>query len=130
MHEIPKKVMTGNGPFDVTRKFLLAAAAPPEQWQAAVQRLIAMEPILDACVDQRGRLHIAYDASCIGIRDIEPLLDEMGVDRASDFWSRLKLSWYRFLDENAKSNATSGSGACCNRPPSAYSRSRDVGKVR
>lgn len=127
MSEPQKKVKTGRGPFDVTRKIPLASAIV-EQLQAAVQRFASIESILDARVDQRGQLRIVYDASRVGMCDIERLLDELGVERASDFWSRLKLSWYRFLDENAKFNAASGGGACCNRPPATHTRSRDAGK--
>ncbi|WP_223248441.1 hypothetical protein [Sulfurirhabdus autotrophica] len=128
MNKTPKKMKPGKGPFDVTRKILLAPTAP-ERWHEAVTRLKTIEPIIDANIDQNGRLRISYDASCVGMRDIEPLLDEMSVYRASGFWSRIKLSWYRFLDENAKSNAVSGGGACCNRPPAAHDGSSDAGKA-
>lgn len=118
----------GKGFFDVTRKIPLALAAT-EKWQAAVQQLAAIEPILDAHVSQRGLLRISYDASCVGMREIEALLDEAGIARTSGFWWRLKSAWYRFLDDNAKSNAHSGGGACCNRPPFASGGSSDPGKL-
>lgn len=127
--ETQEKAKTGKGPFDVTRKILLAPAAA-EKLKDAAQQLMAVEPIIDARVDQRGRLRISYDASCVGIRDIEALLDKAGIARASGAWWWLKSVWYRFLDENAKSNARSEGGACCNRPPSVPGGSSDAGKVR
>jgi hypothetical protein len=129
MSEMLKKAKADKGPFDVTRKIQLAPAAT-EKLQDAVQQLTAIETIIDAHVDRHGQLRISYDASSAGIRDIEVLLDKAGVARASGFWWRLKSAWYRFLDENAKSNARSGSGACCNRPPSAPHGSGDTRKVR
>lgn len=107
-----------HGAFDVERRIPLAAVAMG-QLQEAVRQLRAMEPVNDAQVDKRGRLRIAYDASRIGLREIEEMLDESGIARATGFWPKLRLAWYRYLDENARANARSGSGACCNRPPPA-----------
>jgi hypothetical protein len=113
--------MKQKGPYDVTRTILLAPAAA-EKLNAATQRLRDIEPIIDVHVDKRGRLRISYDASCVGIRDVEGLLDEEGIARSSTFWWHLKSAWYRFLDNNARSNALSQGGACCSRPPPAGGR--------
>jgi hypothetical protein len=117
-----------NGPFDVNRKIPLEAVAA-EQLQEVMRQLRAMEPVFDAEVASQGQLRIAYDASRIGLRDIEMLLDKSGIARSGGLWSKLKLAWYRFLDENAKANAGSGGGACCNRPP-PVPHGRDTGKAR
>lgn len=129
MSETRKKVKPSKGPFDVTRKISLAPA-PTEKLQDAVRRLTSIEPIIDTHVDRHGQLRISYDASRVGIRDIEAMLDKAGIACTSGFWWRLKSAWYRFLDENAKSNARSGGGACCNRPPSVSGGSSDTRKVR
>jgi hypothetical protein len=105
-----------HGAFDVERRIPLGAVAVASL-QEAVQQLRAMESVSDAQVDKQGRLRVAYDASRIGMREIEEMLDHLGIALAGGFWSRQKLAWYRFLDENAKANAHAGSGACCNRPP-------------
>lgn len=128
MSETRRKVKHSKGPFDVTRKISLVPTAA-EKLQDAVQQLTAIELIIDAHVDRHGQLRISYDASSVGIRDIEALLDKLDIARKSDIWWRLKSAWYRFLDENAKSNARSGGGACCNRPPSAHGGGNDAGKV-
>ncbi len=129
MNETRRKVKPSKGPFDVTRKISLAPTAT-EKLQKAVQQFTAIEPIINAHVDRHGQLRISYDASSVGIRDIEALLDKLDLARTSDIWWRLKSAWYRFLDENAKFNARSGGGACCNRPPSAHGGGgNDAGKV-
>ncbi|MBD3610100.1 MAG: hypothetical protein HUJ30_06085 [Gammaproteobacteria bacterium] len=79
--------------------------------------LSQQDAVIDAHINKRERLRAAYDASRIGMRDIETLLDAIGVARDPSLWSRLKLSWFRMTDENARDNARAGTGACCNRPP-------------
>ncbi|MFH1494374.1 MAG: hypothetical protein ABIG70_06215 [Pseudomonadota bacterium] len=117
-----------SGSFGVSRKIPLAPV-DAERLQEAVRQLRAVEPVIDAQVDQRGQLHVSYDASSVGMGDIEMILDKAGIARAGTLWWKLKSGWYRFVDENAQSNARSGDGACCNRPPSAYSGSNDAGKI-
>jgi hypothetical protein len=114
------------GPFDVKRKIPLAPTKP-DKMKDAIDHLKAIEPIIDAKVDQRSNLHMAYDASCVSIRDIESLLNESGISLAPGMLCRLKSSWYRFLDGNTRSNALSKGGACCSRPPPGAG---DTGKVR
>jgi len=127
MHQALKKEQADKGPFDVSRKIPLAPAAA-EALQDAVRQLTAVDSILDAHIDRHGQLRISYDSASVGIRDIEALLDETGVARAAGAGWRLKSAWYRFLDENARANARSQGGACCNRPPSAPGTRDDSGK--
>jgi hypothetical protein len=117
-----------NGPFDVTRKIPLQFVAA-EQLQEAARKLRAIEGVIDAQVDEEGTIRVSYTASRTGLRDIEVFLDKSGIARTGGLWSKLKLAWYRFLDENAKANAGSGGGACCNRPP-PVPHGRDTGKAR
>ena len=121
MTTVLEKTAKGNGPFDVARKITLAST-PIEKLQEVIRQLKAIDSIIDAKACQQNKLHIAYDNSRIGIHDIETVLDTAGVVRASGYWCHLKSMWYGYLDENAKSNAHSGGGACCNRPPSAFAR--------
>lgn len=116
-----------NGSFDVSRTIPLAPVGA-ERLQEAMIQLRAIEPVIDAQVDQRGQLHVSYDASSVGMQDIEMILDQAGIARAGTLWWKLKSGWYRFVDENAKSNARSGDGACCNRPPSEYRASNDAAR--
>lgn len=116
-----------NDSFDVSRTIPLAPV-DTGRLQEAMTRLRAIEPVIDVQVDQRGRLHVLYDASSISMQDIEAILEKSGIVRAENFWWKLKSGWYRFVDENAKSNASSGEGACCNRPPSEYRASNNAGR--
>ena len=126
MNETGEKLT--KGPFDVNRTIPLFLV-PAEKLQQAVEKISRLEPVIDVHADRQDRLHIRYDASVVSIRDIERLLDEAGVVRPSGFWWRFKLAWYRFLDDNARSNALSKGGACCSRPPSKWSRERDVDRT-
>ncbi|MGE5319451.1 MAG: hypothetical protein ACM3KD_04670 [Hyphomicrobiaceae bacterium] len=127
MSEALKREKPGGGAFDVTRNIPLAPIAA-EKLQDAVRQLAALEPVLDAYVDRHGRLHVAYDTAYLDLGGIERLLDKAGVARAPGAWWRLKSAWYRFLDGNARANAHSQGGACCNRPPAASGGNRDAGK--
>lgn len=128
MSETREKGKVDKGPFDVSRRIPLAPGAA-EKLQDAVRLLTALDPILDAHIDRRGHLRVSYAASHIDIRDIEILLDKAGIARASASWWRLKSAWCRFLDGNARANARSQGGACCNRPPAASGSGRDAGKM-
>lgn len=115
-----------NSAFVVSRNIPLQPCEA-EKLQEAIRDLVARDLIVGARPDQRGRLRISYDASCVGIRDIENWLEAAGIRIAPGFVWRVKSSWYAFLDGNAKSNAKSSGGACCNRPPPG---SGDAGKMR
>ncbi len=128
MSETRKKEKPDKKPFDVSRKIPLAPVAA-EKLQDAVRQLAALDPLLDVRVDRHGQLLVSYDASHVGIQDIEALLDKADLLRAPGAWWRLKSAWYRFLDQNAHANAHSHAGACCNRPPLAPGRNSDAGKM-
>ncbi|MGA7179718.1 MAG: hypothetical protein WBX11_09060 [Thiobacillaceae bacterium] len=105
-----------NDAFAVTRTIPISGADPGEL-ERAIQNLGRIECVAYARASGNGRLRVRYDASCVGFRDIERLLDEAGVSRPSSFWWRIRSAWYAFLDQNARSNAIGGGGACCNKPP-------------
>lgn len=109
-------IKRAKGPFDVNRRIAVASGSP-EQLHQAIQRLREMAPVIDVELDRQNRLHVVYDASRLGMREIESLLGNSGITSGNGLWSNLKQEWYRFLDDNARDNARSGGGACCNRPP-------------
>lgn len=104
------------GAFAVNR-IIPVATVSQEKLQQAAHELGQQSAVIDARIDKRGRLRAAYDASRIGMHDIELVLDDLGIPRDTAFWSRVKLAWFRLTDENARDNARAGSGSCCNRPP-------------
>lgn len=115
-----------DGPFVVCRNIPLLQFET-ETLQEVIGDLVAKDLIVGARTDSHNRLQVSYDTSCVGIRDVETWLKEAGIRIAQGFGWKLKSAWYAFLDENAKSNAKSSAGACCNRPPPG---SGDAGKVR
>ncbi|MHB1084869.1 MAG: hypothetical protein ACYCZA_08515 [Thiobacillus sp.] len=112
-------------PFDVDRTIPLRPVAA-DTLEQAIRKMTTLESVIDAHADPRGPLRIRYDASRVGIRDIERLLDESGIGRPSSAWWQFKSAWYRFLDDNARTNAHASGGACCNRAPTPWSGDHDV----
>lgn len=107
---------TLNDAFVVTRTILISAAGPGKL-ERAIDSLKRIEPVAYAKAAGRDRLQVRYDASSIGFHDIEHLLDEAGIARPTSVWWRFRSAWYAFVDQNARSNARGGGGACCNKPP-------------
>jgi len=65
----------------------------------------------------RRRIRVNYDASRLDYQALLQALAEAGLPAANDRWSRLRGSWYQYLDGNARDNAKAPKSACCNRPP-------------
>lgn len=105
-----------NGAFTVNR-IIPVVQVSQDKLQEAVRALRQQNAVIDAHVDQRGRLRATYDASRLNMRDIELMLDCLKIPRDTSLWSRMKLAWFRLTDDNARDNAQAGNGACCNRPP-------------
>lgn len=105
-----------NEAFAVTRTIPIGAT-PSGQLERVIDRLEHVQPVAYAKATSKKQLRVRYDASCVGFREIERLLDEAGIARPTGVWWRLRSAWYAFVDQNARSNARSGSGGCCNRPP-------------
>lgn len=104
-----------NEAFAVTRTIPIGATASGKL-ERVIDRLEHVESVAYAKATGKKQLRVRYDASCVGFREIERLL-EAGIARPTGVWWRLRSAWYAFIDQNARSNARSGSGACCNRPP-------------
>jgi hypothetical protein len=115
-----------SNPFAVSRTVPLKPAAL-DRVRDVIKSLESRDLIVGARLDDRNRLHVVYDSSCVGIRDIENWLYDSGLSAESGFGWRMKSAWYAFLDENAKSNARASGGSCCNRPPPGCG---DAGKPR
>lgn len=109
-------VSGGKSAFSVSRSIPLKPF-DEERLREAIRNLVARGLILGARKISGNRLHVTYDASRVGIRDVESWLIEAGIAIGQGFGWKLKSALYAFLDENAKSNAHSSGGACCNRPP-------------
>ncbi|MBV1928343.1 MAG: cation transporter [Gammaproteobacteria bacterium] len=62
-------------------------------------------------------LNLAYDASRICLDGIEDQLKQYDVEVSHDWWTRFKESYYKFVDQNVKDNASHEPWSCHKRPP-------------
>lgn len=73
---------------------------------------------------EHDRIHIHYDNTIIGIETVIEILRNVGCSPQQRFWDRLKYSWWRYLDENARDNARSPGAPCCGNPATLYAQRR------
>lgn len=87
--------------------------------------LAELEGVLTTEVNvSRMRLTVTYDAAQTDFGSIEKTLRDAGYPPENGWWSKLKSGWYRYLDENAQTNAKSKGGACCGKPSDIYANRR------
>ncbi|MCK2182959.1 cation transporter [Halomonas getboli] len=60
----------------------------------------------------KRRLRVAYDATRLCIDQIETILDRHAVAIHRGWWTRVKESHYRFVDQNVKDNARQEPWSC------------------
>jgi len=90
--------------------------------QLAVTEIDSLYGIDGVSFDKKSKvLHLAYDASLVDIKTIEGILEEHQVIMSRDWWSRLKLGHYRFVDQNVKDNR-SYHPHCCNKVPGKFKK--------
>ena len=71
---------TNDSPFVVSRNIPLKPFEE-ENLLEVIRNLMARDLIIGVHADSPNRLHISYDASCVGIRDIETWLEEADLHR-------------------------------------------------
>ena len=64
-----------------------------------------------------GRLSVSYDASVTSISAILEILESHDIKPACDWWSRVKLSWDKQIDQNVRDNAKHVPHWCSKPPP-------------
>lgn len=69
---------------------------------------------------KKSKVKITYNAAQTDFGIIEKTLNDSGYSPKNSRWSKFKSSWYRYLDENAQTNAKSKGGACCSNPSDIY----------
>lgn len=62
-------------------------------------------------------LNVSYDASRASIDGIEDVLAKHKLSVSRDWWTRFKESYYKFVDQNVKDNASHEPWSCHKRPP-------------
>ncbi|NIP71683.1 MAG: heavy-metal-associated domain-containing protein [Gammaproteobacteria bacterium] len=74
--------------------------------EAVTARLARVPGVKSVLPDAtRNRVQVVYDASQVGFEQIEEALAELGYPCADNAGTRFKVWWFRYLDENARSNA-------------------------
>jgi copper chaperone CopZ len=62
---------------------------------------------------EKKRVIVQYDATKQDVQRVAATLAGLGYPVANSFWSRLKQTWYGFLDENIRDNAAAPPKPCC-----------------
>jgi hypothetical protein len=111
--------------FVVHRSLRVKAAHDDNSMQMICDRLAPLEGMQKTEIDSgREKISITYNAAQLGFAEIEKTLVDAGYPSAVGWWSRFKAGWYRYLDENAQTNAKSKGGACCSNPSDIYAKRR------
>ena len=50
-------------------------------------------------------LNLAYDGARISLEDIESILTKYQIEVSHDWWTQLKESFYKYVDDNVRDNA-------------------------
>lgn len=76
-------------------------------------------PGVDSVRIQGARMDVAYDASHCHIDMLEEVVRQHGGRFSDAWWARVKKSYYRFVDQNARDNAAHVPHCCGKVPPGA-----------
>ncbi|MCB1796665.1 MAG: cation transporter [Candidatus Competibacteraceae bacterium] len=91
-----------------------------------IAQALAQQPgVQDVRVNSESDgIRIRYDNAVIGIEAVIEALRNAGCHPRQRFWDRLKYGWWRYLDENARGNATSTQAPCCSNPATIHAQRR------
>lgn len=107
-----------SGPWEVRRRIKLQSLGHAADALAVERALAELPGVVKVAADvEKHRVVVSYDASQQNFRNIVETMEKTGFPPLDNWWSRLKGSWYRFSDENARDNAKAPPPACCNKPP-------------
>jgi hypothetical protein len=114
-------------PSPVNRAFVVRRRVPLAQAVAGddgVLRRLCAEPGVLAAEADRGDIRLIYDASRVGFERLQAVLREEGYALAPGWRHRLRAAWYRYLDDNTRSNAAAPA-SCCSNPTEVYVKRRN-----
>lgn len=87
------------------------------------EKIDTLQGVQSVSFDQRSSvLNLSYDASRLSLDTIQPILQQYGITLSQGWLSRLKESYYRFVDQNVKETSTREPWCCHKLPPQAQSR--------
>jgi len=90
--------------------------------QEALGKLPAIQKI-DINV-KRKQVRLVYDSTQIGFELIEKSLIQVGYPITDNWWTKLKIAWYCYMDDTDQSNSEFAGGACCGNPKNIYANRR------
>ena len=109
----------------VSRRFSIESLNDRLQAQTIARALTQQPGVHGVKIDlQHDGIHVRYDNAMIGVETVIEALRNVGYPLRQRFWDRLKYAWWRYLDENARRNATSASGPCCSNPAALHAQRR------
>ncbi|WP_136066554.1 cation transporter [Modicisalibacter radicis] len=96
----------------VTRKLKLKPCSE-EALQAAIGEIDGLFGLERVTFEpDKRRLDLAYDASRLCIEHVEAILTRYAIAISNGWWTRVKESHYRFVDQNIKDNASKEPWSC------------------
>lgn len=114
-----------NSDSSVNRRFAVEGLNDSLHAQTLARALTQQPGVWGVELDlQHDRIHVRYDNALIGVEMLVEALRNAGYPPRQRFLDRLKYGWWRYLDENARGNATSSSGPCCSNPAALHARHR------
>ncbi|MGB5062497.1 MAG: heavy metal-associated domain-containing protein [Candidatus Competibacter sp.] len=114
-----------NSDFSVSRRFSVEGLNDSLRAQTVARALTQQPGVRGVKLDlQHDCIHVRYDNAMIGVETVVEALKNAGYPPRQRFLDRLKYGWWRYLDENARSNATSASGPCCSNPTTIHAQRR------
>ncbi|WP_114417957.1 hypothetical protein [Marinospirillum perlucidum] len=113
--------MSTSIPKSPDRAYLMRRKLPLEgleesQWQQLLEGLNRLEAVDQASRSDKNLLHLTYDARYWSTQQTLELIKSYRGYLKNSWWTRRKISWYRFTDENARANAKH-QPHCCSKPP-------------
>ncbi len=107
-----------SGPWEVHRSIRIPSLVHAADVLAIEHAISELNGVIKAVANVRKqRLDVRYNAAQLSYQRILEILEETGFPPRSDWWSRLKGSWYDFSEENIRDNAKAPPPSCCNKPP-------------
>jgi hypothetical protein len=103
-------------PFLLRRK-LIVEGLEESQWDDFLYDL-NHHPCVDfAELKNTNQLWLAYDGSHWSVDELLALITSHGGRLKAGWWTRRKLAWYRFTDDNVRANAKHEPHCCSKIPP-------------
>ncbi|EMP54694.1 hypothetical protein MSNKSG1_15332 [Marinobacter santoriniensis NKSG1] len=87
------------------------------EWEDFIQEL-NQHPCIDFAELQWGdQLNVTYDGTHWSTDELLGLVQSHGGKLRDGWWTRRKLAWYRFTDDNVRANASHEPFCCSKIPP-------------